>query len=86
MLSKCANPGCPAPFRYLHQGKLFRLDTRVEESETVPVPEVKKASRRIEFFWLCNQCAEELTLGYRKGVGITTVPLPKTLRQAASAS
>ena len=27
MLSKCANPGCPASFLYLHQGKLFRLDT-----------------------------------------------------------
>ena len=30
MLSKCANPGCPATFLYLHQGKLFRLDTSVE--------------------------------------------------------
>ena len=27
MLSKCANPGCAATFLYLHQGKLFRLDT-----------------------------------------------------------
>ena len=25
MLSKCANPDCPASFLYLHQGKLFRL-------------------------------------------------------------
>ena len=30
MLSKCANPGCAATFLYLHQGKLFRLDTNVE--------------------------------------------------------
>ena len=30
MLSKCANPGCPAPFLYLHEGKLFRLDTGTE--------------------------------------------------------
>ena len=27
MLSKCANPGCSASFLYLHQGKLFRLET-----------------------------------------------------------
>ncbi len=30
MLSKCANPGCPATFLYLHVGKLFRMDTTVE--------------------------------------------------------
>ncbi|HYM06264.1 MAG TPA: hypothetical protein VEU11_06855 [Terriglobales bacterium] len=86
MLSKCANPGCPATFLYLHQGKLFRLDTSVEILASAPVHEAKKASRRIEFFWLCNQCAAELTLGYQKGTGITVVPLPKELGLAVSAS
>ncbi len=32
MLSKCANPGCPAPFLYLHEGKLFRMDIGGEEA------------------------------------------------------
>ncbi len=31
MLSKCANPGCPAPFLYLRQGKLFRVETGVAD-------------------------------------------------------
>ena len=26
MLSKCANPECSAKFRYLHDGKVFRLE------------------------------------------------------------
>jgi hypothetical protein len=26
MLSKCANPACSAKLRYLHEGKIFRLD------------------------------------------------------------
>jgi len=26
MLSKCANPECSAKFRYLHDGKVFRVD------------------------------------------------------------
>jgi hypothetical protein len=26
MLSKCANPKCSAAFRYLHDGKLFRME------------------------------------------------------------
>lgn len=26
MLSKCANPACSAKLRYLHEGRIFRLD------------------------------------------------------------
>jgi hypothetical protein len=64
MLSKCANPGCPASFLYLHEGKLFRLDSSTEILARIPVSEVTRPSRRFEFFWLCDQCAAELTLGY----------------------
>jgi hypothetical protein len=85
MLSKCANPGCAATFLYLHQGKLFRLDTSVGVVASTPAVETKKLARRIEFFWLCHPCAAELTLGYKKGTGITVVPLLKTLARAQSA-
>ena len=27
MLSKCANPACQAKFHYLHEGKIYRIDT-----------------------------------------------------------
>ena len=27
MLSKCANPACDAKLHYLHQGKIYRIDT-----------------------------------------------------------
>jgi hypothetical protein len=37
MLSKCANPGCPASFIYLHEGKLFRLDSSTEILARIPV-------------------------------------------------
>ena len=85
MLSKCANPGCAATFLYLHQGKLFRLDTSSADVASATSAETKKPSRRVEFFWLCQQCAAELTLGYKKGAGITMVPLPKPLAQAQTA-
>ena len=85
MLSKCANPGCPATFLYLHEGKLFRLDTKVEILARVPVREVTRPSRRVEFFWLCDQCAAELTLGYNRGTGITVVSLPNELARAQPA-
>lgn len=50
MISKCANPGCHAVFRYLHEGKLFEFEMRSE------------AVREIECFWLCDTCASTMTL------------------------
>jgi hypothetical protein len=50
MLSKCANPGCPAPFLYLHQGRLFRFDFGSDSP-------AGQSGRNLEFFWLCDQCA-----------------------------
>jgi hypothetical protein len=85
MLSKCANPGCAATFLYLHQGKLFRLDTSIEVVASTSAPETKKPARRVEFFWLCPPCAAELTLGYKKGTGITVIPLPKALARSQTA-
>ena len=76
MLSKCANPGCPAPFLYLHQGRLFRFDigsdSRAGQSK---LHTAQQTARNLEFFWLCDQCASKLTLSYQKGVGVKTVPL-----------
>jgi len=86
MVSKCANPDCSAPFLYLHQGKLFRVETQgVDANDSVfgAGPEKKKPSRHIEFYWLCNECAAAMTLTYKKGTGVTTKPLARA-RGAAS--
>jgi hypothetical protein len=85
MLSKCANPGCLATFLYLHQGKLFRFDTSTETLTRIPGPEVTRPSRRVEFFWLCEQCVQDLTLKYNQETGITIVPLAKEFTQAQTA-
>jgi hypothetical protein len=84
MLSKCANPACDAPFLYMHQGKLFRLEVSTEATATVQA--AKKAARHVEFFWLCDRCAAEMRLTYRDGVGVTTIPLAKVHGIRASAS
>jgi hypothetical protein len=79
MLSKCANPGCSAPFLYLHLGKLFRWETERTDDEDSPSfgsdPEIKRSQRRVEFFWLCEDCAKVLTLTFRKGLGVRTQAL-----------
>jgi hypothetical protein len=87
MLSKCANPGCSASFHYLHQGKLFRWETTNGTGNKGPTfdtePGEKKPGRRIEFFWLCTDCASEMTLAYDRRNGVTTQPL---LRAKAASS
>jgi hypothetical protein len=81
MLSKCANPGCPATFLYLHQGKLFRLESATEDPASQAA---RKPARHIEFFWLCDECASGLTLSYNREGGITVVPSQKMPARAAS--
>lgn len=54
MLEKCSNPSCSAPFRYMRDGGLFRLeaDPRVRTSK----------ARTLEYFWLCGRCASKMSL------------------------
>jgi hypothetical protein len=79
MLSKCANPACSNPFRRLSDGKLFQVET-----ETCLYPDGrhengrKKPPHRLEYYWLCTQCAAFVTLAFDQNQGIMTVPLPKS--------
>ncbi len=57
MLSKCVNPGCTAVFRYLHEGKVFRLERDLGDDSD-------KHARNFEYFWLCSTCASFLTVVY----------------------
>ena len=54
MLGKCSNPSCSAPFRYLRDGILFRLeaDPRVRRSK----------AGSLEYFWLCGGCSSKMSL------------------------
>lgn len=74
MLSKCANPGCSARFLYLNRGKLFRIPRHAAGASEENLANDKKPTRRLEYFWLCSECAGEMTLAFRKGVGIVPVP------------
>jgi hypothetical protein len=77
MVSKCANPACLARFHYLHQGRIFNLETDAVSSD-------RKSSgiRRIEHFWLCERCAETLTVVIENGA-VNTRPLHPELSAGA---
>ena len=75
MLHKCANPACLVPFRKLSQGKLFLVEREPLEGSKVRRAHWRGQSlNRIEYYWLCDQCAFALTLSYEKGKGVIAVP------------
>ena len=84
MVSKCANPDCSAQFRYLRNGKLFRIHNEMlTAAEAVAQNSLQQAAtRRDRFFWLCNECAGKMTLVFEDGK-ISTRPLVRA--RAASA-
>lgn len=81
MLHKCANPNCSKPFLRLDRGKLFQVETE----RLPPVHSSRrKLLRQIERYWLCDECAQLLTLTFEKGRGVTIMPLLLTLRNRPS--
>ena len=77
MVSKCANPECTTPFLYFHRGRLFRLETegRQERRRDMGADSgAAKPLRRIEFYWLCQECAEKMTLVFDRMTGISVRP------------
>jgi hypothetical protein len=79
MLSHCANPQCSKPFLRLGQGKLFLVESdgvaKSGELRAAPSPSMRFPARRVERYWLCDDCALVLTLVHDRGQGIVLVPL-----------
>jgi hypothetical protein len=61
MVSKCANPSCLAPFRYLHEGRIFTVRASAAEHRH----EVSDAI--VERYWLCSSCSNSMTLVLQSG-------------------
>ena len=75
MLAKCANALCNTPFRRLSEGKLFLLQGEGISNGEAADPRNAKPARRVEYFWLCTDCAHLVTLTFNSTTGVTTVPL-----------
>ncbi len=72
MLAKCSNPSCFAPFRYLQEGRLFRL-------ESDPALRTGNCSH-VEYFWLCDRCSSTMTLRLGERETVVAVPVPEPIR------
>jgi hypothetical protein len=81
MLSHCANSRCGRPFLRLGQGKLFLVETAFAAKQgelTSPLSaSTRQQPRRVERYWLCDQCAGVWTLVHDRNQGIVLVPMPQ---------
>src|SRR5439155_1109488 len=67
------------------QGKLFRIETEAGSHQDPAADSgARKPVRRLEYFWLCDDCASQMTLA-RKNGEIVTVPREQ-MRAAATGS
>ncbi len=72
MIAKCSNPSCAASFRYLKDGRLFRLETAPALGSS--------ESNRVEYFWLCDHCSSTMTLRLSEDGSVIPVLLPEPIR------
>jgi hypothetical protein len=83
MLHKCVNPACAVRFRNLGRGKLYQIESEYLEAPAPgPSPSGRRVRtlRKVERYWLCDQCASSLTLTFDQSSGVVTVPLPDTAK------
>ncbi|HSE50051.1 MAG TPA: hypothetical protein VLA96_12655 [Terriglobales bacterium] len=88
MVTKCANAVCNNDFHYLRKGRLFLVP--VDDHGPLPSgPQLvgdRKGPQRVEHYWLCDECAERLTLAIDRRLGIVTVPINTPVAKRAAAS
>jgi hypothetical protein len=63
----------------MREGKLFQVETEYFPNADPHTPAEShrhRGFRRVEYYWLCDQCAPYLTLTFDQKHGIATVPLP----------
>ena len=71
MLQKCVNPECDAQFRYLHQGKIFEVETQYLGSRAAnPQGRPGNGKGHVERCWLCDRCAAHNILRFDADRGV----------------
>lgn len=89
MLSRCANDQCCKPFLKLRDGKLFLVESEgltKPGAAAPPFVRARKQQRKVEHFWLCDECATRWTLVCDRDHGIALAPLRRPATQASASS
>jgi hypothetical protein len=60
MIATCANPACNIPFHYFRSGQISMVEAN--DNHVDPRSRTDHPKRRIEYFWLCGECAPTMHL------------------------
>ena|SRR6516164_7376091 len=78
MVKKCANSSCETVFRYFRGGKIFVVEAaRVGEAASSRGPQTQflSSGTSLQYFWLCERCARQMTVISRgDGDSVSVVP------------
>jgi hypothetical protein len=71
VLFKCANPNCSNTFRYLHEGKLYLVNSCPAKAKRNGSS--RHESRPPEYAWLCSSCCRHMSIRYDEELGAMAV-------------
>ena len=57
MIAKCANPSCKAEFLYLHEGRVFVLNSDAKKRASSSRANFAGQAKGLQYAWLCDGCA-----------------------------
>ena len=79
MVSRCANPECSLPLRYLRHGRIFQFEVRTTTLDMSSAADKgvrpNKSPRMVTHYWLCGHCCQDLTLVFDQIKGVRVVRL-----------
>jgi hypothetical protein len=88
MVTKCANPACANEFHYLRNGRLFLVEVEEDSGRVSLGPQLvgeRRKPRRVEHYWLCDECVPKLTLAIDRERGVVAVPTGTRVAHRAAA-
>ena len=75
MIATCANPACNIPFHYFRSGQIFMVEAN--DNHVDPRSRTDHPKRRIEYFWLCGECATTMRLMRTTEGAVIICPVPR---------
>jgi hypothetical protein len=76
VVNQCANPSCGKPLHYLREGRIFVFDL---PDPNIPVPALGGRARRLQHFWLCGPCSENMVMEQTSEMEIRVAIKPRKL-------
>ena len=76
MIATCADPACNIPFHYFRSGQIFMVEAN--DNHVDPRSRTDHPKRRIEYFWLCGECATTMRLMRTTDGAVIICPVPRS--------